>query len=245
MSRRGLRGFLFLVVLGFLPCVCGPTMHAGALLFLAGVGDPVRPRGDELLAFVVLLIVVRLAAMGSHGAAASDLVGFRGELAVGIEVVSAVATATSVSARGDDGMSAGSGADRPAGPVDLLVLLVGLFLVIHVGPGTDDRLDQVHADGGAGSGPGAEFAPGLLRDQPADVREDDDQKEDGVPSPWIRPTSLSTSIRYTPGWCALGRGLPRDRLDGRSSSSSLGRRGHSSHRSNPMPIPARSGRTFV
>src|SRR5437016_12822808 len=156
MSRRGLRGFLFLTVLGVLPGVCGPTMHAGALLFLSGVGHPMRPRGDELLAVVVLVIVVRLAAMGSRGAAASDLVGFRGELAVGIEVVSAVATATSVSARGDDGMAAGSGDDRPAGPVDLLVLLVGLFLVIHVGPGTDDRLDQVHADGGAGSGPGAE-----------------------------------------------------------------------------------------
>src|SRR5436853_4580082 len=104
--------------------------------------------------------------MGSHGAAASDLVGVRGKLAVGIEVVSAVATATSVSARGDHGMAAGSGADRPAGPVDLLVLLVGSFLFIHVGPGTDDGLDQVHADGGSRSGPRAEFAPGLLRNQP-------------------------------------------------------------------------------
>src|SRR5947199_3660770 len=171
MSRRGLRGFLFLVVLGFLPCVCGPPMQAAALLFPSGFVDPVRPRRDELLAFVVLLIVVRLAAMGSHGAATSDLVGFRGELAVGIEVVSAVATATSVSARGDDGMSAGSGADRPAGPVDLLVLLVGLFLVIHVGPGTDDRLDQVHADGGAGTGPGAEYAAGLTRTDPSTGRQ--------------------------------------------------------------------------
>src|SRR5256714_9733918 len=138
MSRRCLLGFLFLVVLGFLPCVSGPTMPAGALLFLAGVGDPMRPRGDELLAVIVILIVVRLAAMGSRGAAASDLVGFRGELAVGIEVVSAVATATSVSARGDDGMATGSGADRPAGPVDLLGLLLGLFLVIRLRPGTED-----------------------------------------------------------------------------------------------------------
>src|SRR2546421_8553822 len=176
MSRRGLRGFLFLVVLGFLPSVCRPTMHAGALLFLAGVGDPVRPRGDELLAFVVFLIAVRFAATGSRGAAASDLVGFRSELAVGIEVVPAVATATSVSARGDDRSAAGSAAHRPAGPVNLLVLFVGSFLVIHVGPGTDDRLDQVHADGGSGSGPGAEFAPGLLRDQPSDVREDDNHQ---------------------------------------------------------------------
>src|SRR5207302_3291514 len=86
MSRRGLRGFLFLVVLGFLPSVCRPTMHAGALLFLAGVGDPMRPCGDELLCLVVFLIVVRFAAMGSRGAAASDLVGFRSELAEPDEV---------------------------------------------------------------------------------------------------------------------------------------------------------------
>src|SRR5205807_6847167 len=116
------------------------------------------------------VIVVRFAAMGSRGAAASDLVGFRGELSVRIEVVPAVATAISVSARGDDRMAAGSGADRPAGPVDLLVLLVGLFLVIHVRPGTDDRLDQVHADGGSGSGAGAKFAPGLLSDQRSRAR---------------------------------------------------------------------------
>src|SRR2546429_3879117 len=135
MSRRSLRGFLFLVVLGFLPSVCRPTMHARALLFLVGVGDPVRPRGDELLAVVVFLIVVRSAAMGSGGAAASDLVGFRGELPVGIEVVSAVATTTSVSARGDDRMAVGSGADRPAGPADLLVLLIGSVLPLHRRPG--------------------------------------------------------------------------------------------------------------
>src|SRR5205807_7947079 len=128
--RLGLRGFLFLVVLGFLPSVCRPTTHAWALVFLAGVGDPVCPRGDELLAFVVFVMVVRFAAMGSRGAAASDLVGFRSELAVGIEVVPAVATAMSVSARGDDRMAAGSGADRPAGPVDRLARPAGFVLVI-------------------------------------------------------------------------------------------------------------------
>src|SRR2546423_14142929 len=123
MSRRCLLGFLFLVVLGFLPCVSGPTMHAGALLFLAGVGDPMRPRGDELLAVIVFLIVVRLAAMGSRGAAASDLVGFRGGLAVGIQMVSAGATAPSVSTRGDEGLVTGSGAARPVGSLVLLGLL--------------------------------------------------------------------------------------------------------------------------
>src|SRR6267143_4788397 len=66
---------------------------------------------------------------------------------------------------------------------------------------------------------------------------EDDQNENGAPSPWNRPTSLSTSIRYTPGWRDLGLGLGRNRLDGLSSSSSLARRGQISHRSSPMPIP--------
>src|SRR5438046_10123178 len=82
------------------------------------------------------------------------------------------------------------------------------------------------------------------RKESSKMTREDDQKENGAPSPWNRPTSLSTSIRYTPGWCALGGGLPRDRLDGRSSSSSLGRRAHRTHRIYPMLIPARSGRTY-
>src|SRR2546427_10870909 len=86
-------------------------------------------------------------------------------------MVSAIAAPTSVSARDDDGMASGSGAGRSAGPVDLFVLFVGFFLVIDVGPGAEERLDQVHAHRGPRSGPGAPPGPGPFRDQPSDGRE--------------------------------------------------------------------------
>jgi hypothetical protein len=82
MSRRGFRAFFLLVVLGLLSRVCGPAVHAGALFFFPGVGNPVGPRGHELLGLVVLGIVVGVAAMGSRGAPASNLVGFGREFAV-------------------------------------------------------------------------------------------------------------------------------------------------------------------
>src|SRR5712691_9561215 len=81
VSRRGFRAFLVLVVLGFLPRVRGPAVHAGALLLLAGVGNAVCSRGDEFLTLFVLGIVVGFAAMASHRVANADVVGFRGELA--------------------------------------------------------------------------------------------------------------------------------------------------------------------
>src|SRR2546423_13612217 len=87
-------------------------------------------------------------------------------------MVSVVAAPTSVSARDDDGTASGSGTGRSAGPVDLFVLFVGFFLVIDVGPGAEERLDQGHARRGPGSGPGAQLAPGLFRDPPSAVRED-------------------------------------------------------------------------
>src|SRR2546430_8030041 len=96
-------------------------------------------------------------------------------------MVSVVAAPTSVSARDDDGTASGSGTGRSAGPVDLFVLFVGFFLVIDVGPGAEERLDQVHAHRGPGSGPGAELAPGLFRDQPSDVREYHDHPVAGRP----------------------------------------------------------------
>src|SRR5256886_17672185 len=93
-----------------------------------------------------------------------------------MEVVAVAAAPTSVSARDDDGTASGSGTGRSAGPVDLFVLFVGFFLVIDVGPGAEERLDQVHAHRGPGSGPGAELAPGLFRDQPSDASEENDHQ---------------------------------------------------------------------
>src|SRR5436853_6873773 len=75
---------------------------------------------------------------------------------------------------GDRWTAAGPRPMGTMGPVDLLVLFVGLFLVVHVGAGPDDRLDQVHADRGTGPGSIGELAAGLLPDEAADVREDHD-----------------------------------------------------------------------
>ena len=58
--------------------------------------------------------------------------------------------------------------------MDLFILLVRLFLLVDVGPTAEDRLDQVDAQRAPGSGTGSHLASGLLRDQAADVREDDD-----------------------------------------------------------------------
>src|SRR2546429_7852636 len=63
---------------------------------------------------------------------------------------------------GDRGTAAGPRPMGPMGPVDFLVLLVGLFLVVHIGAGPDDRLDQVHADRGTGPGSIGELAAGFF-----------------------------------------------------------------------------------
>src|SRR5256885_5484142 len=62
---------------------------------------------------------------------------------------------------GDRGTAAGPRPMGPMGPVDFLVLFVGLFLVVHVGAGPDDRLDQGHADRGTGPGSIGELAAGF------------------------------------------------------------------------------------
>src|SRR5437867_1604573 len=71
------------------------------------------------------------------------------------------------------GMPVGPGANGSAGSVDLFVLFVCLFFVVDVGSRAEDRLHEVDAQRGAGSGAREELAAGLLRDQAADVREDD------------------------------------------------------------------------
>src|SRR2546430_16450570 len=62
---------------------------------------------------------------------------------------------------GDRGTAAGPRPMGPMGPVDFLVLFVGLFLVVHIGAGPDDRLDQVPSDRGTGPGSIGELPAGL------------------------------------------------------------------------------------
>src|SRR2546425_6723013 len=59
---------------------------------------------------------------------------------------------------------------------------------------------------------------------------EEDQNENGGPSRWKRPASLSTSMRDTPGVGDPTRGFVlRRRRGGSASSSSLGRRGPRRH----------------
>src|SRR5207302_10326310 len=91
---------------------------------------------------------------------------------------------------GDRGTAAGPRPMGPMGPVDFLVLFVGLFLVVHIGAGPDDRLDQVHSDRGTGPGSIGELAAGLLPDEAADVREDHDHPVAGSPHAESWPQAL-------------------------------------------------------
>src|SRR2546430_7538252 len=83
------------------------------------------------------------------------------ELPVRLERDAPIATAMAV-IPGESGREAGPRPMGPMGPVDFLVLFVGLFLVVHVGAGPDDRLDQVYADRGTGPGSIGELAAGFL-----------------------------------------------------------------------------------
>src|SRR5256885_16157328 len=88
-------------------------------------------------------------------------------------------------ARGADrhGMPVGPRANGSAGSMNLLVLFVGLFLVVDVGPRAEDRLDQVDAQRGAGSGAREGLASGLFPGQTPEVAEDDHQWGSILPPP--------------------------------------------------------------
>ena len=64
--------------------------------------------------------------------------------------------------------------DRPSGSGDVLVVRV--IVLVDVGSGSQEGLNEVHADRSPGPGAVHELAAGLFRDEPADVREDDDHQ---------------------------------------------------------------------
>src|SRR5256712_8068581 len=86
------------------------------------------------------------------------------------------------------GMPVGPGANGSAGSVDLFVLFVCLFFVVDVGSRAEDRLHEVDAQRGAGSGAREELAAGVV--PPQSARASADANPAGsLPPPSSRRTS--------------------------------------------------------
>src|SRR2546426_2956630 len=165
--------------LGLFVVVRFPVVRGMAVLSaLLGVSvrNTMRASGDDFLAFVfVVLRFLFVSVPRSDQAVAARLTEFRGDLAEEFEVVRVASTVAGPARRADGRrMPVGPYANGPAGSVDLLVLFVRLFFVVDVGSRAEDRLHEVDAQRRTGSGARKELATGLLRDQAADVREDDD-----------------------------------------------------------------------
>src|SRR5256712_10465648 len=139
------------------------------------VRNPMRSRRDDLLALVfVFFRFFRLWGPRSNESIAARFAEFRGNLAEKFEVIRVASTMPGPSRCADRrGMPVGPRANGSAGSVNLFVLLVRLFFVVDVGPRAEDRLHEGGAQRRTRSGAREELAAGLLRDQAANVREDD------------------------------------------------------------------------
>src|SRR5207245_11755057 len=118
-------------------------------------GGTMRPGGDDLFALIVVLLRFFLVRVPRSGQAISARhPNFRGDLAEEFEIVSVAATMAGPRRCPDrHRVSVGARVDGMPRTMDLSVLLVGIFLVVDVGPSAEDRLDQVDAQRAPGSGP--------------------------------------------------------------------------------------------
>src|SRR2546421_4240842 len=73
--------------------------------------------------------------------------------------------------------------DRPPGSGDVLVLVIRLIILLDVGSGSQEGLNEVHTDRSPGPRAVHELAAGLFRDGPADVPQEEDQQGFGRPHP--------------------------------------------------------------
>src|SRR5207245_6381712 len=141
--------------------------------------------GDNLFALIIVILRVFLVLVPRSGQAISaGHTDFRGDFAKEFEVIRMAATMAGPRRRSDgDRVSVRAGVDGMPRSMDLFVLLVRVFLVVDVRPTAEDRLDQVDTQRAPGSGPGLQLASGLLCNQPADVRKDDDHEVSVRPHP--------------------------------------------------------------
>src|SRR2546425_3003221 len=129
----------------------------------------VRARDHDLLAVIVVRLVVIAVARPDEPVTAFILVDFGGNLPVVVEVVCAPASMVGPT-RSPNWRSAPMGpcTDRPAGSGDVLVLVIRLVVLVDVGSGSQEGLNEVHTDRSPGPGAVHEFAAGLV---PAGHRE--------------------------------------------------------------------------
>src|SRR2546428_12626723 len=73
--------------------------------------------------------------------------------------------------------------DRPSGSGDVLVLVVGLIVLLDVGSGSQEGLNEVHTDRSPGPGAVHELAAGVVPAEPPDVRADGDHHGSPRPPP--------------------------------------------------------------
>src|SRR5207302_3418908 len=173
--RCRLPALLFVPIGRFASVARVGRMAVFAGFLIAGVRDSVGASRDELLAVLVVFFVGGVMP-GTDRVTTLFVVAVRVKLPIRFEPVPPTPMATVRSGPDERGMAPGSRTVRVTGAVDLLVLLVGLFLFVHVGSRPEQRLDEVHAEGRARSGLVRELPTGLLRDETSDVREDHDRQ---------------------------------------------------------------------
>src|SRR2546425_7817383 len=171
-----------LVLVIFAP---GPRRTATFVPLLRGARvNVVRARDHDLFAVILLRLIVIAVARPDEPVTAFILVDFGGNLAVVVEVVRAPASMAGPTRRPNGcGMPMGPRADRPSGSGEVLILVVRLIVLVDVGSGSQEGLNEIHADRTPGPGAVHQLAAGLFRDEPADVREDNDHQISVRPHP--------------------------------------------------------------
>src|SRR2546425_8739228 len=152
---------------------------------LRGVGvNAMRSRDHDLLALIVVRLIVIPVAGADEPVTAFILVDLGGELPVVVEVVCAPASMADATLSSDwRGAPMGPCTDRPPGSGDVLVLVVRLIVLLDVGSGPQEGLNEVHTDRSPGPGAVHELAAGLFRHEPAGVRGGDDHPGSVRPPP--------------------------------------------------------------
>src|SRR3989442_14430371 len=150
--------------------------------------NAMRARDHDLLAVVVVRLIVIPVAGPDKPVTAFILVDFGGNLPVVVEVVCAPASMMGPTRSPNwRGAPLGPCTDRPSGSGDVLVLVIRVIVLVDVGSGSQEGLNEVHANRSPGPGAVHELAAGLFRDESPGVRADDAHQGSRPPPPQRGP----------------------------------------------------------